>query len=264
MTPIKTEEEIRIMKKGGRILAWVMEETIKKAKPGITTKDLDKFAEKLIINQGVKPSFKMVKGYKWATCMCVNDCVVHGVPKQYRLKEGDILGIDIGVFYQEFHTDMARTLRVRTQNSIRQLADKTQNYEEIDEFLRVGKLALNKAIRQAKIGNRVGHISKAIQNTVEGAGYSVVKTLVGHGVGRKLHEDPQIPGFLREKIKDSPLLKKGMTIAIEVIYNQGSNEIVLEKSDGWTIVTQDGSLAGLFEDTVAIVEKKPIILTKLG
>ena len=260
MISIKTEDEINIMQQGGKILAWVMEETIKKAKPGITTKDLDKFAEKLIVKQGVKPSFKMVKGYKWATCICVNDCVVHGVPNQYRLKESDILGIDIGVFYQGFHTDMARTLRVRNQKP----KTKNQKLEEIDKFLETGRMALKKAIKQAKAGNRVGHISKAIQNTVEGAGYSVVKTLVGHGIGKRLHEDPQIPGFLREKIKDSPLLKKGMTIAIEVIYNQGSNEIVLEKSDGWTVLTQDGSLSGLFENTIAVTEKGPIILTKLG
>jgi len=258
MISIKTKEEIEVMRQGGRILASVMEETVKKAKPGITTKDLDKFAEKLIIKQGAKPSFKMVKRYKWATCMCVNNCVVHGVPNDYQLKEGDVLGIDIGVFYQGFHTDMARTIKIKNEKL------KTKNEEEIEKFLETGKIALQKAISQARVGNRAGHISKAIQDTVEGAGYSVVKTLVGHGIGRKLHEKPQIPGFLRGRIKDSPLLKKGVTIAIEVIYNLGKDEVVLKKSDGWTILTKDGSLSGLFESTVAIMEKKPIVLTKLG
>ncbi|MBL7158987.1 type I methionyl aminopeptidase [Candidatus Microgenomates bacterium] len=258
MISIKTEAEIEIMKKSGRILASVMEETIKQVKIGVTTAKLDQFAEKLIKEKDGQCSFKMVPKYKWATCMCVNDCVVHGVPNQYQLKEGDILGMDIGVFYQGFHADMARTLLVRNQKP----KTKNQKQEGIKKFLETGENTLKKAISTARIGNRIGHISKVIQENIEGAGYSIVKNLVGHGVGRKLHEDPQIPGFLRGKIKDSPLLKKGMTIAIEVIYNQGSDKIVLKKSDGWTILTKDDSLSGLFENTIAITEKGPTILTK--
>ena len=255
---VKTEEEIEIMRQGGGILAAVMKETIKKARPGVTTKELDQFAEKLIREKGGKPSFKMVPKYNWATCMCVNNCVVHGVPNDYQLKEGDVLGIDIGVFHQGFHTDMARTIEIKNEKL------KTKNEEEIEKFLETGKKALQRAISQARVGNHIGHISKAIQETIEGAGYSVVKTLVGHGVGRKLHEKPQIPGFLRGRIKDSPLLKKGMTIAIEVIYNLGEDEVVLKKSDGWTILTKDGSLSGLFENTLVIMKKRPIVLTKSG
>ena len=257
MIHIKNEPEIAIMKKSGQILASVMEETINQVRIGISTAELDQFADKLIREKGAQCSFKMVPNYNWATCICVNDCIVHGVPNQYQLKEDDILGIDMGAFYQGFHSDMARTLRVRAQNS----KLKTQN-DKIERFLETGRVTLEKAIKQARAGNHVGHISKVIQENIEGAGYSVVKSLVGHGVGRKLHEDPQIPGFLRERITDSPLLKKGMVIAIEVIYNQGSDEIVLKKSDGWTILTKDGSLSGLFENTIAITEKGPIILTK--
>lgn len=256
-TEIKTEKEIGIMKKGGKILAWVMMETIKKVRPGLTTKELDQFAEKLIKEKGGQPSFKMVPKYHWATCMCVNDCVVHGVPNEYQLKEGDILSVDIGVFYQGFHTDMARTFRVQSKK----LKTKDQEPEEISRFLETGQLALEKAIEQAKAGNRVGHISKAIEQVIEGQGYSVVKDLVGHGVGRKLHEPPQIPCFLAVPLRETPLLKKGMTVAIEVIYNQGKDEIV-KKSDGWTVLTKDGKLSALFENSVAITDKGPIVLTK--
>lgn len=257
MISIKTEEEIKTMKKGGKILAWVMKKIIQRAKPGVSTLELDKLAEKLIEKGGGRASFKMVPRYHWATCMCVNDCVVHGIPGKYQLKEGDILGIDIGVFYKGFHTDMARTLRVRSQNS----KLKTQG-DAIDKFLKTGKMALKEAVSQVKVGNRVGHISKVIQDTIENRGYSVVKTLVGHGVGRDLHEEPQIPCFLKGKIESTPLLKKGMMLAIEVIYNLGEGEVILKESDSWTILTKDGKLSGLFEDTVAITEKGRVVLTK--
>lgn len=268
MITVKSEEEIKIMKEGGGILAWVMAAVVKKAKPGVTTQELDQFAEGLIKKRGGLPSFKMVPKYNWATCMCVNDCVVHGIPNKHKLKEGDVLGIDIGIFYEGFHTDMARTLRVRNKkvspkrNFLREVNIKNKKLREIDRFLKTGKIALKRAIEQARVGNRLGHISKAIQDTVEEASYSVVKTLVGHGVGEKLHEEPEIPCFLKSKIKDSPSLQKGMTLAVEVIYNLGSEETVLKQSDGWTILTKDGKLSGLFEDTVAVTEKGPIVLTK--
>lgn len=238
-------------------MAKIMEEVIRKAKSGVSTQELDQFTERLIRKQGGRPSFMMVPRYHWATCLCVNNCVVHGVPTKYQLKEGDILGVDMGIFYKGFHTDMARTLRVRTKSEKRKAKS-----DKIGKFLETGGMALRKAINQAKIGSRVGHISKAIQETVEGAGYSVVKTLVGHGVGRHLHEEPQIPGFLGGEIAQTPLLKKGMTLAVEIIYNQGTDKIFLKKEDGWTILTKDGRLSGLFEDTIAITEKGPIVLTK--
>ena len=251
---LKTDEEIKIMAEGGKKLGRILEEVIKKAKPGVGTRELDNFAEELIKKAGGRPSFKMVPKYKWATCLCVNEVVVHGIPNSYKLKEGDILGIDVGMYYKGFHTDTAWTLRVQNPKS------KIQNPN--DKFLNTGIVALEKAIGVAKVGNYLGHISKTIQETIEDAGYSVVKSLVGHGVGRKLHEEPQIPGFLKGKIKVSAPLQIGMTLAIEVIYNQGGKEVVFKNDDGWTIATCDGKLSGLFEHTIAVTEKGPIILTQ--
>ena len=145
---------------------------------------------------------------------------------------------------------MSETRRVSIQNS-----------DEIDRFLKVGKRALDEAIKVARPGNRVGNISKTIQDIVEGGGYSVVRALIGHGVGKQLHEDPEIPGFLNKKIEKTPLLKKGMTIAIEVIYNMGNYKVSYLNNDGWTITTEDGSISGLFEKTVAITDNEPLVLT---
>lgn len=260
MIPIKTSQEIEKMREGGKILAKILEEIKKEVKSGITTLELDKRAEELIKKAGGKPSFKMVPKYRWSTCVCVNEVVVHGVPGDYELKEGDILGVDIGLFYKGFHTDMAWTLRVQTQNSrfaVGQAKLKTQN----DKFLEVGKKALDEAIKMSKVGNRVGHISKAIQDTIEVAGFSPVRALVGHGIGKILHEEPQIPCFLRGKLSKTPKLKAGMTLAIEIIYNQGLPEVEYLNDDGWTIKTADGKLSGLFEHTVAVLEGGPEILT---
>ena len=196
------------------------------------------------------------QGYKHAICVSTNDAVVHGVPTGYKLKEGDIIGIDCGVYYRGFNTDAAQTVRVQSSKF------KVQSSDEVDRFLDVGEKALEEAIKVSKAGNRVGHISKKIQDIVEGAGYSVVRSLVGHGVGRSLHEEPEVPGFLARKIEDTPKLRERMTIAIEVIYNMGKADVVYSNDDGWTIKTKDGSLAGLFERTVAITKSGPLILTK--
>ena len=175
--------------------------------------------------------------------------VVHGIPSNYKLKAGDIIGIDCGVYYKGFHTDMAQTVAVGKIS------------KEAEKFLAVGQKALEAGIKQATIGNRVGHIARAIQDIVEVQnGYSVVRTLVGHGVGRELHEDPEVPGYVQGRIEKSPELKEGMVIAIEVIYNLGAADLTLD-DDGWTIRTKDGSLAGLFERSVAITKSGPQILT---
>ena len=267
MINIKTKEEIEIMKHAGKILAEVLFEVLKNAKPGVTELELDGLAEKLILEKGAEPAFKRVEGYKHTICVSTNEVVVHGIPTDYKLKEGDILGIDCGVFYKGFNTDMAETLRVSTQNSRQRRGSpkaaklKAQNYDKIDRFLEIGKKALKEGIKQAKEGNRVGNISKSIQDIVESEGYSVVRSLVGHGVGKELHEEPEVPGFLVGKIEDTPLLKQGMTIAVEVIYNMGKSELVYSNDDGWTISTKDGSMSGLFERTIAITGKEPLILT---
>lgn len=246
---IKSEEEIQIMREGGRILGEILEALLKKVKPGVKTIDLDILASELIDKRGGYPSFKTVRGYKWTTCMCVNEEVVHGIPDD-TLKEGDILCIDIGMLYKGLHTDTAWTIPVGKVS------------EDTTRFLKTGKDALEKAISQSNEGNRIGDISKAIQETIEGASYSVVKALVGHGIGKKLHEDPQVPGFLNTKIESTPILKSGMTLAIEVIYNRGRDEVVYKNNDGWTMATRDNSLSAVFEATVLIAGSKAEILTK--
>ncbi len=249
MINLKTPNEIEKMRIGGKILSEVMWELVKNVKPGFTEIEIDQMAEKLIKQKGGEPGFKLVDGYKYSVCISVNDVVVHGIPTNYKLKEGDIIGIDCGVYYEGFHTDMSETVIVGNANP------------EIEKFLEVGKTALNEAIKQAKPGNHIGDISKTIEDIVEGKGYSVVDTLIGHGVGKELHEDPEVPGFLSGKIEKTPLLKPGLVIAIEVIYNMGKKELIYANDDGWTLKTKDGSLGGLFERTVAITENGSVILT---
>ena len=250
MIYIKSKKEISDMKKGGRILAYALEKVIEAIKPGVSGNELEKIASLQIEKEGGFPSFKNVNGYHHALCLSVNDAVVHGIPGDYSLKEGDVIGIDCGVFYKGLNTDMSETVRVGEFKD-----------DEINKFLKVGKKALLEAIVEAKEGNRIGHISKKIQEIIEESGYSVVRTLVGHGVGRDLHEEPEIPGFLDKKVENTPLLKEGMTLAIEVIYNMGKSD-VNRGPDGWTIKTKDGKISGLFERTIAVTKDGPLILTQ--
>ena len=255
MIDLKTKQEIEIMKTGGKILADVLFEVLKNIKIGVSEIELDQLAEKLILEKGGEPGFKKVEGYKHAICISTNDVVVHGIPTNYKLKEGDVVGIDCGVYYKGFHTDMAQTVRIKDKG-LRIKED------EIDEFLKIGEKAMWEGIKAAKVGQRVGNISKEIQGIVEGQGYSVVKSLVGHGVGRELHEDPEVPGFLDGSILETALLEEGMTIAIEVIYNMGKSDVIYSGGDGWTIKSKDGSLSGLFERSIAINNGESLILTK--
>lgn len=250
MIDIKTKEEIELMAEGGHILSEVLWEVLDNAKPGISEIELDKLAEELILKKGGEVGFKKVDNYPNAICVSVNDIVVHGLPTKYILKEGDVLGIDCGVFYKGFHTDMAQTIKIGNSKD-----------EKIDKFLEVGEKAMNEGIKVAKAGKRVGHISKIVQEIVEKkAGYSIVRTLVGHGVGRQLHEDPHIPGFLKGPIEKTPELKIGMTITVEVIYNMGKHEVFLAE-DKWTIKSKDKTIAGLFERSIAINDGEALILT---
>ncbi len=246
-------DKIEKMTIAGKILGEVLEELINSVKPGMTELELDQLAEKRIIEMGGEPGFKKVPGYHHTICVSTNDVVVHGIPTERVLNKGDIIGIDCGVYYKGYHTDMAETTIV---------GGKAKG--EIKKFLDTGKTSMFNAIRQAKPGNNVGHISQEMQNLVEGGGYSIVRSLVGHGVGRELHERPEIPGYLTGAISKTPKLSAGMTIAIEVIYNMGSREVVYEKGDDWTIATEDGSLSGLFERTVLITPEGPKLLTKFS
>jgi methionyl aminopeptidase len=250
MILIKTKEEIDIMRESGKRLKGVFDSILPQIKPGVTKKEIDRRAEELILKLGGQPSFKMVPGYHWATCVTVNEEVVHGIPDEYVIKERDIISLDAGVLYGGFHTDKSWT--VEMSNAKRQMSNL--------KFLQAGKLALARAIEAARPGKRVGHISLAIQKTIEGAGYTCIRDLTGHGVGRKLHEKPKIPCFLKDKLENTALLREGMTLAIEVIYCWGKSELALAE-DGWTIITRDGKMAALFEETIAVTADSPLVLT---
>jgi len=257
LIPVKTPQEIEIMKEGGKIAAAVREEVLNGAKVGVSTLELDALAEKLILGAGGKPSFKGFGDYPFATCINVNEGIVHGLPSaRGGLKGGDILTVDLGVFYKGLHTDTARTMEV---GSSKLEAGKEARSWKLEEFLNTGQKALEKAIEQCQVGKHVGDTSYAIQTAIEGAGYNVARELGGHGVGRKLHEPPFISGLGQPG--EGPVLKEGMTLAIEVIYARGNGKIEV-LNDGWTVVAIDGSVAGLFEHTVAVTKGSPIVLTK--
>lgn len=242
----KTPAEIDIMREGGRIAGSVLMAVCKSVTPGVSLRELDEMAEKLILESGGMPSFKQVAGYSYTTCINLNEGVVHGIPDDTVIQEGDLVKIDLGVLYKGLHTDVAWTV----------VAGNTTKY---NKFLNCGKEALNKAIQECKPGRNVLDISRAIEKTVTSAGYNVTRDLVGHGVGRILHEDPQIPCYVDKSFNFK--LFTGLTVAIEVIYMMGDFPIEV-MPDKWTICTKDGSMAGLFEHTVLISEKGPEILTK--
>lgn len=247
---LKTPKEVEMMAQGGEKLARVRDEVARAVKPGVTSSMLDKLADRLIAKAGGQPSFKVVPGYSWATCINVNETVVHGIPDDRELKEGDVVGIDVGMYYLGFHTDTSVTVGVG------KVDPKTQ------KFLDTGRGALKKAIELARPDKKIADLSEAMQTTVEAAGYSAVRALTGHGVGRELHEEPAIPCFVMEDRRYSPKIVPGMVLAIEVMYNQGTYEVVHKNRDGWTIITADGKISGLFEETVAVTENGPMILTK--
>lgn len=250
MIKLKTDNEIAIMAKGGAKLRKVVAALLKTVKPGITTEAIDKLAESLIINEGGESSFNKVKGYKWCTCLTINEQAVHTPPSKRIVKNGDMLTIDIGMFYQGFHTDYSTTFIV---------GDKKD--KDTEKFLKVGSETLVKAIKEAKAGKRLGEISNVIEKEIYGNGYFILKELTGHGIGRELHEDPYVFGFNQRPIEKTMIMKPGLVIAIEIIYSMGSEEIAYEEGNSWSIVSADLSLSACFEHTVAIMEDKTIILT---
>ena len=251
-------KQITAQKKAGDILGRGLEATLFQIKPGITEIALNDFFEEYITKRGGFPGFKKVPGYKHAICVATNDVVVHGIPGKRVLKENDIICIDAGVYMDGYHTDMGETVKVLSSKLKIKSSD-----DEIDKFLRVGKQTMFAAIAQARIGNRTGHISKVIQEGVEGKGYSVVRSLIGHGVGKTLHEKPEIPGVLHGKIESTAEITLGMTLAIEVIYAKGQPDVVYG-DDGWTIKTKDGSISAVFERTVLVTKNGPEIITRMS
>ncbi|HVZ58476.1 MAG TPA: type I methionyl aminopeptidase [Patescibacteria group bacterium] len=253
MIRIKSPKQIEAMQKGGHMLSVALQETLAAVRPGITEAELDAIAEKSVRRQGGEPGFMRVPGYKHTICTATNEVIVHGIPGPYKLQKGDVICVDAGVFFAGLHTDMADTVIVGGEKAAT---------DEVRQFLAIGKQAMWAGIAQAKAGNRVGHISQAIEEIVRGAGYSVVQTLVGHGVGKELHEEPEVPGYLATKIARTPLLSEGMTLAIEVIYAMGGPEVVYANDDGWTIKTADNSLSAVFERSILVTKGDPVILTQ--
>jgi len=249
MIKLKKPEEVALMVEGGAKLRQVYKQLKQTVKVGISTEEIDRKAEELIIKVGGQPSFKKVKNYYWSTCLPINEQIVHTPPSKRTLKNGDVLTIDIGMFYEGFHTDYADTFVVG------------QTYPKTDRFLEVGKQTLVKAIEVVRAGKRIGNISQVVEQEIDKAGYFVIKDLTGHGVGRDLHEDPYIFGFLDRPIQKTALIKPGMTLAIEIIYSQGTEKMKFEKSNEWSIITADRSLSACFEHTVAVTDKKALILT---
>lgn len=244
--------ELELMRKSGKIASAALKKAIEAIKVGVTELEVDNAARDEIYRLGGDLSYKSVPGYNYATCVTVNEQVVHGIPTERKFKVGDLVSVDLAVVYRGWHTDCAWSVIVEDGSL------KIEDRKEKEKFLKTGEDALWEAVAQAISGNRVGDISNAIQTKVEGAGYSIVRSLVGHGVGRSLHEKPEIPGFGRKG--EGVMLRKDMTIAIEVIYAMGSREVVLER-DGWTFSTADKSLGGLFEATVVV--GLPEVLTHL-
>lgn len=250
MIDIKTEEEIAIMKEGGRKLRNVVQALLKNIESGMTTLEIDKMAEDLIIKEGGESSFKKVDNYYWSTCLTINEQVVHTPPSDRKLKKGDVFTLDIGMYFKGYHTDFATTFCVD---------QKPDN--ETYRFLETGKRALTKAISQAKMGNRLGNISETIQKEIEDVGYFIMKDLTGHGIGKELHEDPYVFGYNERPINKTLVIKPGLVIAIEVIYSKGTEEITHEKNNDWSIISADSSLTACFEHTVAVTEKETLVLT---
>ena len=247
MIVLKTTAELAAMKKACRISAKALQIAGEAVEPGITTKELDHIIRKYIESEGATPSFLGYAGFPASACISVNDEVIHGIPSTARkLAEGDIVSVDVGAFYGGYHGDNAATFPVGKVS------------EEAETLMRVTRESLYRGIEQAKAGARLGDISAAVQQHVESYGFAVVREYVGHGVGRKLHEDPEVPNYGRAG--HGIRLMAGMTLAIEPMVN-AKGEAIRQLSDGWTVVTKSGSYSAHFEHTIAITESGPVILT---
>ena len=249
MIRLKTNKEMDLMKKANRIVAIILSEIESRIKPGVNTYDLDIWAEEKILSLGAKPGFKGYGGFPATLCTSINNEVVHGIPSKDRiLKEGDIVGIDVGAVYKGFNGDGARTFAVgEVSNKARDLMDTCEK-------------SLYEGIKMAKEGKRVNDISVAIDRFVRARGYEIIRDLTGHGIGENLHEDPQILNY--DNGQKGPKLKANMTLAIEPMITNGGYE-VRTLNNGWTVVTADGSLSAHYENTIAITKNDPEILTKV-
>ncbi len=248
MIIIKSGEELKIMREAGRVVAETMGHLKQAVQPGISTLELDNIAEDFIRAHNAVPAFKGFRGFPGSICTSINEEVVHGIPGPRRVKKGDILSIDIGAIVRGFCGDAAFTVGVGSIS------------EEASRLIEVTEGALEEAIRVVRPGNRLSDISHAVQEYVESRGMSVVRDYVGHGIGRNMHEDPQIPNF--GEPGRGPLLRPGMTLAIEPMVNTGTFEVAV-KEDNWTVVTADGGFSAHFEHTVCVTEAEPLVFTRI-
>ena len=248
MITIKTQKEIEIIAEGGKILAKIMKELQNQVRPGITTKELDRVAETLILKSGGECSFKGYEGFPACLCTSINEEIVHAVPSDRVLREGDILTLDLGIFYKGFHTDMAVTLPVGRVEP------------ESLRLIRVTKKALKRGLKKVSVGNTLGDIGNTIQRYVESQGFNVVRDLCGHGIGRNLHEEPKILNYGKRHTGEE--IKEGMVFCIEPMVTMGDWKIK-KTSDGYGYQTEDGSLSAHFEHTIAVTKDGVKVLTLL-
>ena len=244
----KSHGELETMREGGAITASCLRMLSESVRPGVTTRELDRMAEEFIRERGGAPEFKGYQGFTGSICASPNAMIVHGIPGAYRIKDGDIISLDVGVRYEGFVTDSAITVAVG------------EVPEETKALLRVTRQCLVAASEQVRTGRRLGDIGYAIQSVAEPKGYGVIRDLVSHGVGRKMHEDPQIPNYGQPGT--GVRLQPGMTFAIEPMITLGSHDIRMSEWDGWSIYTSDGSLSAHFEHTIAVTENGPWVLTQ--
>lgn len=244
----KSPAEIEKLRRSGRVVRQILAETSGRVRSGGTTLELERFVEKRLVQLGAQPASKGYRGYPWCLCTSVNNEIVHGMPSSRRLEEGDIIGLDLGVIVDGFYGDSALTVPVG------RIAERALN------LLRVTEEALEMGIQKARVGNRVGDISATVQEHVENNGFSVVRDMVGHGIGREYHEEPQVPNFGRAG--HGPVLKEGMVFTIEPMVNSGGCEMRI-LDDHWTAVTADGTNSAHFEHMVAVTRNGPDVLTRL-
>lgn len=249
MIILKSRQEIEKMRKSNVLVAAILEELKKKIRPGVKTIELDRLSEEMALKRGARPAFKGYRGYPYSLCTSVNSEVVHGMPSERELKEGDIVSLDFGILNDGYYGDAAVTVPVG------EIAPAAKR------LLRITEEALYRGIAEVRAGNRIGDISAAIQGHAEAAGFSVVRDLVGHGIGKNLHEDPQVPNY--GSSGRGIELKPGMVFAIEPMVNEGTYRVDILR-DGWTVVTADGKLSAHFEHSVAITENGPVILSRIG
>ena len=247
MITVKTEQDLKKMRVACRITGEVLRMIEQYVVAGVTTKELDERIEQFIIEQGATPSFKHLYGFPASACISVDDEVVHGIPSERKLVEGQIVSIDVGACFGGYHGDAARTFAVGEVS------------EDKKRLIEITKQSFFEGIKQARIGRRVGDISSAVQKYVENNGFSVVRVMTGHGIGRKVHEEPNIPNFGTPNT--GAIIKKGYTFAIEPMVNMGTHKVIIDQNDGWTCKTADGKMSAHYENTILITSDEPEILT---